>query len=147
MPSLLLCQQLSVRGVFCSQSALSLFQLPCIMEVIPWVLPRIPLSAIPPEQIVQTDSELESTVLLVLWESLIKGQGKWKGKLTSSNKTLLGSKITTLQFPQGSFREMPTCEFYFVNQDPSAPGLLCQGQADKPTTIQSLRNSCQDFEV
>ena len=32
---------------------------------------------------------------------------------------------------------MPTCEYYFVNQDPSAPGLLCQGQADKPTTLRS----------
>ena len=53
--------------------------------------------------------------------------------LASREKILLGSNITTIQFLQGSFKEMPTCEYYFVNQDRSAPGLLCQGQAEKPS--------------
>ena len=82
------------------------------MKVILWVLPRIPLRAIPSIENC-ADSELESTVLPVSIDqktSEMKRQNYQlqQNILASREKILLGSNITTIQFSQGSFKEMHT---------------------------------------
>ena len=94
-------ERVAMSTTFC---ALLLFQLPWLMKVIPRVLPKIHVGnygQFPSEQIVQTESELDSITL-----SLIKRQVEWKEKLTSCTKSLwekilLGSNITTLSVPLG----------------------------------------------
>ena len=63
-------------------------------------------------------AKLESTVLKLHQRTMERLNSCNKNMSVSREKILLGSNITTtLQFCQGSFRGMPTCEYYFVNQD------------------------------